>query len=495
MGQSNRVDFVNYPNGMKVDYSYYGPTTDFLLSQIKNLSAAVPPTVISQFDYTYNPDRTINTWAQLQNGVTTTWTFGYDPIQQLTSAVRRNSGGTVIRDERYGYDGAGNRIQVTEDGVARNAQVNNLNQLTSERGYGKTKFSGTLNEPATVTVNGQPAVVKSADGGVPYTFEADVDLASGSNTVTVVATDGNGNVRTNQYSVSTTGVVQNFEYDLNGNTRFEKTAAGVVVREFQWDQENRMVKIIAGTKESQFTYDGESKRVRIRELNGGAETSNQTFVWCGIKPCQKRGSTGGTVLRSYFVGGFEEGVNDYAETTDHLGSIREVVGTSGANVTSTMDFGPWGSGLQTGGSGPNGDFGYTGYLRHPRSLLALSPYRPYDPSKARWLRRDPIRELGGPNLYAFVGQDPINRIDPLGLWYFATRLGPGSNGYFVWHYKERWERDPDGTPRRKFDGFEPIGVFEIPCEKYVILFPDDVWEAGRRVQRREAQCCARGPDA
>lgn len=80
MGQSNRVDFVNYPNGMKVDYSYYGATTDFLLSQIKNLSAAVPPTVISQFDYTYNPDRTINTWTQLQNGVTTTWTFGYDHV-------------------------------------------------------------------------------------------------------------------------------------------------------------------------------------------------------------------------------------------------------------------------------------------------------------------------------------------------------------------------------------------------------------------------------
>lgn len=36
--------------------------------------------------------------------------------------------------------------------------------------------------------------------------------------------------------------------------------------------------IIAGNKESQFTNDGESKRARIRELDGGAETSNQTLV-------------------------------------------------------------------------------------------------------------------------------------------------------------------------------------------------------------------------
>ncbi|MBK6686378.1 MAG: hypothetical protein IPG45_18055 [Deltaproteobacteria bacterium] len=413
MGQSNRVDFVNYPNGMKVDYSYYGATTDFLLSQIKNLSAAVPPTVISQFDYTYNPDRTINTWAQLQNGVTTTWTFGYDPIQQLTSAVRRNSGGTVIRDERYGYDGAGNRIQVTEDGVARNAQVNNLNQLTSERGYGKTKFTGTLNEPATVTVNGQPAVVKSADGGVPYTFEADVDLASGGNTVTVVATDGNGNVRTNQYSVPTTGVVQNYEYDLNGNTRFEKTAAGVVVREFQWDQENRMVKIIAGTKESQFTYDGESKRVRIRELDGGAETSNQTFVWDGLVEAQQRGASGSSITRTYFGLGLIDSGTARFRVADHQNSTREVLANNGQALLFSAAYSPWGAPDLLLGTHALEDFGFGGHWTHDPSGLETTLYRPR--SSATWLARDPLGERGGINLYRYGANDPVGLNDILGL--------------------------------------------------------------------------------
>ncbi|MBK6686384.1 MAG: RHS repeat protein [Deltaproteobacteria bacterium] len=466
MGQSNRVDFVNYPNGMKVDYSYYGPTTDFLLSQIKNLSAAVPPTVISQFDYTYNPDRTINTWAQLQNGVTTTWTFGYDPIQQLTSAVRRNSGGTVIRDERYGYDGAGNRIQVTEDGVARNAQVNNLNQLTSERGYGKTKFSGTLNEPATVTVNGQPAVVKSADGGVPYTFEADVDLASGGNTVTVVATDGNGNVRTNQYSVPTTGVVQNYEYDLNGNTRFEKTAAGVVVREFQWDQENRMVKIIAGTKESQFTYDGESKRVRIRELDGGAETSNQTFVWCGIKPCQKRGATGGSVVRSYFAGGFEEGAVDYVETKDHLGSIREVVAMNGTTTTFVATYGPWGTQGQLGGAGPAADDAFGGHYRHAPSESLAPLLRAYSPALGRWTSRDPLGWVGGIAVYQFARNSPTTYVDPDGLMpkrfdKWGKYAGNSFKKFQQWYhrnFKQKGDADADpATLDEAFDEWERLG--------------------------------------
>jgi RHS repeat-associated protein len=58
-------------------------------------------------------------------------------------------------------------------------------------------------------------------------------------------------------------------------------------------------------------------------------------------------------------------------------------------------------------------------------------YRFYDPQTQRWLNRDPLGEPGfevlrrgsanvlgdGPNRYAFVGNDPITHIDPLGLWY------------------------------------------------------------------------------
>jgi hypothetical protein len=35
----------------------------------------------------------------------------------------------------------------------------------------------------------------------------------------------------------------------------------------------------------------------------------------------------------------------------------------------------------------------------------------YNPSTGRWLSRDPIEEKGGYNLHAFLGEDPINRVD------------------------------------------------------------------------------------
>lgn len=33
----------------------------------------------------------------------------------------------------------------------------------------------------------------------------------------------------------------------------------------------------------------------------------------------------------------------------------------------------------------------------------------------RWLNRDPMEELGGINLYAFVRNSPVNLVDPIGL--------------------------------------------------------------------------------
>ena len=50
----------------------------------------------------------------------------------------------------------------------------------------------------------------------------------------------------------------------------------------------------------------------------------------------------------------------------------------------------------------------------------------YSPTMARWMEQDPLGYVDGPNTYQFVGDGPINRIDPGGeLWGWVAVAGAG----------------------------------------------------------------------
>jgi RHS repeat-associated protein len=60
-------------------------------------------------------------------------------------------------------------------------------------------------------------------------------------------------------------------------------------------------------------------------------------------------------------------------------------------------------------------FLFSGRPRDPESGLYDFRARTYSPSLGRFLQRDPLGESASPNLYAYVGDNPVNRIDPTGL--------------------------------------------------------------------------------
>jgi RHS repeat-associated protein len=96
---------------------------------------------------------------------------------------------------------------------------------------------------------------------------------------------------------------------------------------------------------------------------------------------------------------------------DHLGSIRAVAESDGS-ISMQYDYSPWGEQSVISGNNP-ADFGFTGHYTGVGPTLA--PYRLYNPQLGRWISRDPLGEEGGMNLYGYVGNDPANAVDPLGL--------------------------------------------------------------------------------
>lgn len=59
--------------------------------------------------------------------------------------------------------------------------------------------------------------------------------------------------------------------------------------------------------------------------------------------------------------------------------------------------------------------------------VAYYGYRYYDPVTGRWPSMDPIGERGGVNLYGFVGNDGVNRLDLLGLLTYEEAIIAGSD--------------------------------------------------------------------
>jgi len=82
---------------------------------------------------------------------------------------------------------------------------------------------------------------------------------------------------------------------------------------------------------------------------------------------------------------------------------------------------PWGFGAQWGYY-TDGETQNTG---EGISALVFCGHRYYDPNTCRWLTRDPIGYAGGINLYAFCGNNPVNRIDP---WGFCGEGGNSQQG-------------------------------------------------------------------
>jgi RHS repeat-associated protein len=110
---------------------------------------------------------------------------------------------------------------------------------------------------------------------------------------------------------------------------------------------------------------------------------------------------------------------DYYEA-DGVRSISSLTSSNGS-VVQSYTYDSFGNLTNSSGSLTN-FFRYTGREFDTETGLQFSRARYYDPQSGRFLSEDLIFDSGGPNLYVYVGNDPTNLSDPLGLW--PQPIGP-----------------------------------------------------------------------
>ena len=110
----------------------------------------------------------------------------------------------------------------------------------------------------------------------------------------------------------------------------------------------------------------------------------------------------------------------YYYVTDGNKNVTALLDADGVRVAK-YTYNPFGRILNSEGAlAEINPFRFSSEYHDDETGLVYYNYRYYSPELGRWTKRDPIEEKGGVNLYAMVGNNPVNRWDHLGFGTFTV---------------------------------------------------------------------------
>jgi len=396
-----RRERLIFPNGVTTTYGY-DPA-----SRPAHITATSGIAPISAVDYAYDLAGRVTT----KSGGELTEAYSYDAVGRLTSVDRT---GSELGYWAYAFDASGNRTSAMNGRNATTSAYNDRNELERQDAGGPLFIRGELDEPGTVEVNGEPGALLAGNR-----FETTVNVPMGTSTVEVVAADGSGNVRTDTYEVDVEGTRADFQYDANGN--LIERAEGPTIWNYEWNGENQLTRVFRdGVEVARFAYDPLGRRVqKTTALAATSYTYDETRI------LQEASVPGDTVR---YVHGPEIDEPLAADrsgelTFYHLDARGSVVSTTNASGerTSSRRYDAFGNPEEDIPSG----YAYTGREWDAETGLYYYRARYYDPRTGRFVSEDPIGFGDGPNLYAYVAGDPVNRRDPSGTsWWNDMAKNP-----------------------------------------------------------------------
>lgn len=364
------------------------------------------------------------------------YTFYYDASRNLTREDKTI--GSVLYTTQYTYNNnniltsisypTGRTITYTPDQVGRISQVS-------------------------TTLNGNPKTLASVITYLPYGGITGLTYGNG-----LTLNQGYDN----QYRISSiiTGSVQSlaYGYDANGNitcigdtinppggeifespgtytyqtgtnklTHIEGTpsidygydANANIVSETGWtyvyDLSNQLIRVLAGSNQvAEYTYNGAGQRIKKVTQN---ETRIFHYDFLGHLIVETN-QTGQMLAEYVYLGDqllaiIKPGEAVYYFHNDHLGT-PQVLTDDTQTIAWKAAYTPFGEAVASIQTVEN-PFRFPGQYYDQETGLHYNYFRYYNPQTGRYITPDPIGLWGGTNLFAYVGNNPVNWIDPWGL--------------------------------------------------------------------------------
>ncbi len=315
-------------------------------------------------------------WAQ-GNGAL--YSRSFDADGRIT-AIGLGSGAMTLS-----YDKAGRITQIAETGfAAKNFTYDAQGRLT---GY------------------------TSGATALTYAYDADgnrIKLGGGSSLSYDIAASSNRLLKAGTRSLT---------YDAAGDTAVDSRPTTILA--FTHDASGRLAAAKTGALTTTYTNDGLGRRVSrsgygASSIPGG----KQAFVYdASGHLLGEYDGTGKAIQETVWLGNLPvavliPGKTPFYIAPDQLGAPHRIANAARATVWH-WDHDPFGNGAPSGSLAYN--LRFPGQYFDQETGLHQNGFRDYDPTTGRYIQSDPIGLAGGTNTYAYVGADPVMRVDPYGL--------------------------------------------------------------------------------